>query len=103
MTVFFLVCHDFGHTTETPPGCFTGHFDELVMCHLDIHLRNLILDGQRKLWLLDWAFAGAYPPYFETANLTWKARGPLQPDYWNRWDAKAIEKKFTSFWPLPLR
>jgi hypothetical protein len=66
-----LVCHDFGHASQRPPGCFAGRFDELVMCHLDIHSRNLILDGQGKLWLLDWAFSGSYPPYFEAANLMW--------------------------------
>jgi serine/threonine protein kinase len=70
-----LVCHDFGHASQTPPGCFAGRFDELVMCYLDIHPRNLILDGQGKLWLLDWAFSGAYPPYFETANLIWRGPG----------------------------
>ena len=68
-----LVCHDFSHASQTPPGCFTGRFDKLVMCHLDIHPRNLILDSHEKLWLLDWAFSGAYPPYFETANLIWRA------------------------------
>lgn len=71
-----LVCHDFGHTTDTPPGWFTGHFDELVMCHLDMHPLNLILDGQGKLWLLDWAFSGAYPPFFEIARLIWSCPGP---------------------------
>lgn len=64
-----LVCHDFGHALQTPPGWFTGKFDELVMCHLDIHPRNMILDSQNKLWLLGWAFSGAYPPYFETEYL----------------------------------
>jgi aminoglycoside phosphotransferase (APT) family kinase protein len=70
------VCHDFGHAIQTPPGWFTGQFDELVMCHLDIHFGNLILDDQDKLWLLDWAFSGAYPPFFETASLAWK--GPRE-------------------------
>jgi len=67
-----LVCHDFNHAIQTPSGWFAGRFNELVMCYLDIHPRNLILDSQSKLWLLDWAFSGAYPPYFETANLIWR-------------------------------
>ena len=50
------------------PRSFSSDFDNLVMCHLDIHLRNLILDGQGKLWLIDWGFSGAYPPYFEFAS-----------------------------------
>lgn len=66
-----LVCHDFGHASQTQSGWFSGQFDDLVMCHLDIHPRNLIVDGQGELWLLDWAFSGAYPPYFESASLLW--------------------------------
>lgn len=74
-----LVCHDFGRVRQTPSGWFTGRFSDLVMCHLDIHPRNLILDSQGKLWLLDWAFSGAYPPYFETANLIWRGAGDVTP------------------------
>jgi len=47
------------------------------MCHLDIHPRNLILDSQGKLWLLDWAFSGAYPSCFEKANLIWRSPGDI--------------------------
>ena len=67
-----LVCHDFGHASQIQPGWFSGQFDDLVMCHLDIHARNLIVDGQGELWLLDWAFSGAYTRYFESASLIWK-------------------------------
>lgn len=70
-----LVCHDFGHASQTQPGWFSGQFDDLVMCHLDIHPRNLIVDSQGELWLLDWAFSGAYPRYFESASLLWKSPG----------------------------
>lgn len=64
------VYHDFGHAGQTPPGSFAGRFGDLIMCHLDIHLRNPILDGQNRLCLIDWAFSGAYAPYFDTAHLT---------------------------------
>jgi thiamine kinase-like enzyme len=64
-----LVCHHFRHATQLPPGWFTSRFNTLVMCHLDIHMQNLVLDYDGNLWLLDWAFSGAYPPYFETANI----------------------------------
>ena len=63
-----LVCQQFGRAAPTHPS-FTGHFDTLVMCHMDIAPRNLILDGQGKVWLLDWAHAGGYPTYFEEAAL----------------------------------
>jgi hypothetical protein len=32
---------------------FSGHFDILVMCYIDIAAQNLILDGQGKVWLLN--------------------------------------------------
>ncbi|KAB8069845.1 kinase-like domain-containing protein [Aspergillus leporis] len=62
------VCQDFGIVDAGQPG-FGGLFQHLVMCHMDIHLRNLILDDQGKVWLIDWAFAGMYPAYFETASI----------------------------------
>ncbi|PBP15676.1 hypothetical protein BUE80_DR013571 [Diplocarpon rosae] len=75
-----LVCHNFRRTRHVPPGWFTGRFGELVMCHLDIHPRNLILDDQGNLWLLDWACSGAYPPYFETANIIWRGTKELKSE-----------------------
>ncbi|KIY69500.1 hypothetical protein CYLTODRAFT_488896 [Cylindrobasidium torrendii FP15055 ss-10] len=40
--------------------------EPLVLCHNDLgHLRNIILDKEGRLWLIDWAFAGAYPAQFE--------------------------------------
>ncbi len=65
-----LVCQQFRRASPTHPG-FSGHFDVLVMCHMDIAARNLILDEEGKIWLLDWAFAGGYPAYFEKASLLW--------------------------------
>ncbi len=40
------------------------------MCHLDISPRNLLLDELGRLCLLDWAYAGGYPRYFDQAVLT---------------------------------
>ncbi|KZF24945.1 phosphotransferase enzyme family protein [Xylona heveae TC161] len=62
-----LVCQDFGIATTQPP--FHGQFEHLVMCHMDLHIRNIILDDEGKIWLIDWTFAGMYPPYFEMAVL----------------------------------
>jgi tRNA A-37 threonylcarbamoyl transferase component Bud32 len=63
-----LVCQEFGRAPRTQAS-FSGKFDKLVMCHLDIAPRNLILDGQGRVWILDWAYAGGYPPYFDQAVL----------------------------------
>jgi len=50
-------------------GSLTGKFDALVMCHMDIALRNLMLDNDGQLWFLDWEWAGFYPAEFEIASL----------------------------------
>lgn len=67
------VCRDFGILDHTQEG-FHGLFQHLVMCHLDLHPRNLILDCRGQVWLIDWAFAGMYPAYFETASILWYGR-----------------------------
>lgn len=40
----------------------------LVFCHMDIHVRNLIVGDDGKLWLIDWARAGAFPRWLEFAE-----------------------------------
>jgi serine/threonine protein kinase len=50
-------------------GSVSGKFKDLVMCHMDISLRNLMLDKTGGLWILDWAWAGFFPPEFEKAGL----------------------------------
>jgi thiamine kinase-like enzyme len=32
---------------------FSGKFDILAICHLDIAIKNLLLDGQERVWILD--------------------------------------------------
>ncbi|KAI4131389.1 MAG: hypothetical protein LQ347_003011 [Umbilicaria vellea] len=64
-----LVCQEFGRAPPTQPS-FSEKFDTLVMSHLDISARNLLLDELGRLCLLDWAYAGGYPPYFDQAALT---------------------------------
>ncbi|KAH7918202.1 hypothetical protein BV22DRAFT_1041927 [Leucogyrophana mollusca] len=36
-----------------------------VFVHQDLAPRNMILDARNRLWLIDWGFAGFYPPYLE--------------------------------------
>ncbi|KAK2796763.1 hypothetical protein FQN50_009444 [Emmonsiellopsis sp. PD_5] len=60
------ICQHFKQVTDTvPPFCF----DRLILTHQDIALRNLILDPQGKVWLVDWGDAGIYPEGFEYAAL----------------------------------
>jgi aminoglycoside phosphotransferase (APT) family kinase protein len=51
---------------DTPPFRFT----KLVLTHHDTSPRNLILDQHQQVWLIDWAYSGAYPPVFESAALS---------------------------------
>lgn len=62
------VCREFGIVDKAQRD-FRGEFRRLVMCHMDLHPRNIILDCHGKVWLIDWAFAGMYPAYFETATI----------------------------------
>jgi len=52
------------------------NFPTFVFTHQDISPRNLILDTSDQVWLIDWAFAGAYPPCFEAATLAEQAQFP---------------------------
>lgn len=52
----------------------------LVFTHHDLAPRNLILDTKGSLWLVDWDYAGWYPPYFEYAAM----HNFIPPDTWGR-------------------
>ncbi|KAG6871239.1 hypothetical protein C0995_006961, partial [Termitomyces sp. Mi166 len=41
----------------------------LILTHRDLNLRNLILSKEGRLWIIDWAWAGYYPPYLEYATM----------------------------------
>jgi thiamine kinase-like enzyme len=41
----------------------------LVLCHMDPHMRNFILDVKGTLWLVNWANSGAFPPWLEYAHM----------------------------------
>ncbi|KAJ5577554.1 uncharacterized protein N7459_006518 [Penicillium hispanicum] len=69
------VCRDFG-VTDKVQRSFRGEFQRLVMCHMDLHPRNIMLDCDGKDWLIDWAYAGMYPAYFETAAILRYGREP---------------------------
>ncbi|KAG6872235.1 hypothetical protein C0995_011739 [Termitomyces sp. Mi166 len=37
----------------------------LVLSHQDLNLRNMILGADAHLWIVDWAWSGYYPQWFE--------------------------------------
>jgi Ser/Thr protein kinase RdoA (MazF antagonist) len=42
----------------------------LVLCHMDLCRRNMILEKNNMICLVDWGFAGLYPRFFELASLS---------------------------------
>nr|XP_023907922.1 uncharacterized protein LOC112019639 [Quercus suber] len=73
------VCKDFGRALKNAPD-FTGKFNNLAMCHLDLHTHNIILDSRSQVWIIDWEAAGAYPVFFEEAFLK-KTKDRDHPDF----------------------
>ncbi|OCH87954.1 hypothetical protein OBBRIDRAFT_813878 [Obba rivulosa] len=49
----------------------------LVLTHYDLAPRNLVLDNNNNLWVLDWGFTGFYPKWFEYAAMAfaWEQLG----------------------------
>jgi len=43
----------------------------LVLCHMDLCRRNMILEEDGTICLVDWGFAGLYPRFFEIASLSY--------------------------------
>ncbi|KAH9972523.1 kinase-like domain-containing protein [Russula compacta] len=39
--------------------------EPLVLTHQDLNLRNVIVGEDGRLWIVDWAWAGYYPSWFE--------------------------------------
>jgi hypothetical protein len=55
---------------ETITPKFVPHVPaSFVFTHHDLAPRNLLVDGQGELWLVDWQFSGWYPAYFEYASM----------------------------------
>ena len=50
------------------PSSDVGNFDDsapLVLTHQDLNMRNLIVGDDGRLWVIDWAWSGFYPRWFE--------------------------------------
>jgi Ser/Thr protein kinase RdoA (MazF antagonist) len=45
----------------------------LALCHHDLHAQNILIDAERRLWLVDWEYAGRGSPIFDLASFTCQA------------------------------
>lgn len=51
------------HGISFPPD------QKLVFTHQDLAPRNMLIDSENRLWLVDWDFSGWFPIYFEYAGM----------------------------------
>ncbi|KAL3459362.1 kinase-like domain-containing protein [Aspergillus heterothallicus] len=67
------ICKAWKHASQDLPAF---KFTDFVLTHQDISPRNLILDTEGHVWLVDWADAGAYPRAFEGAAISCQSAFP---------------------------
>ncbi|CAI7606323.1 unnamed protein product [Penicillium palitans] len=67
------------HFHQAPPDALPFVFNKYAVTHYDVAPRNLILDSEGKVWLIDWGDAGMYPEGFDFAALD--ARKYEAPDF----------------------
>ena len=60
--------------SQAPHDTQPFRFTSFVLTHQDISPRNLILDESYRVWVIDWADAGFYPPWFEGAAMASESR-----------------------------
>jgi aminoglycoside phosphotransferase (APT) family kinase protein len=56
----------------------------LVLTHGDLSMRNIIVGRDGKLWLVDWEWAGFYPPFCESIATKSTALNDEAPSSWCR-------------------
>ncbi|KAI0366744.1 hypothetical protein BV20DRAFT_1025768 [Pilatotrama ljubarskyi] len=83
MSAFFNQCHHMALENEDVPQDDPARkdlFDDsepLVLTHQDLKLRNIMMDRNGRIWLVDWTWAGYYPPWFEYATMTIQNERPV--------------------------
>ncbi|KAK0479887.1 hypothetical protein EDD18DRAFT_1295467 [Armillaria luteobubalina] len=60
------------------PSAFTS----LMFTHNDLNMRNLLLDKDGVLWVVDWGWAGFYPPWFEFLGMRYATQKDKDPESW---------------------
>jgi len=58
------------------------HMPNHIFIHQDLAPRNLIVDAHNNLWVVDWEYAGFYPPYMEYVNIDSSSMAWLNGSSW---------------------
>ncbi|KAI0046957.1 hypothetical protein FA95DRAFT_1293482 [Auriscalpium vulgare] len=66
----------------TPANVSFDHSEPLVLVHGDICMRNIRLGKDGTVWLIDWGFSGAFPPWFEYSGIMAYDDGRGTPKLW---------------------
>ncbi|KAJ3810902.1 kinase-like domain-containing protein [Lentinula lateritia] len=57
--------------------------EELVLTHQDLNPRNIIVGLDGTIWMIDWGWAGYFPPWFEYVAMKVQLE---HEDYYQYWD-----------------
>ncbi|KAF5311015.1 hypothetical protein D9619_007909 [Psilocybe cf. subviscida] len=57
----------------------------LVICHMDLNMRNIMVDRKGIPWIIDWGEAGVYPTWFEYCRATCWIRPSASPEWRAPW------------------
>jgi hypothetical protein len=57
-------------------------------------MRNLLLDDQHVLWVVDWGFSGFYLPWFEYLGMRHAAQKDKDSESWQKWIGHMAELAF---------
>ncbi|KAJ3731739.1 hypothetical protein DFJ43DRAFT_1155130 [Lentinula guzmanii] len=61
--------------------------EALVLTHQDINPRNIIAGEDGRLWMIDWGWAGYYPPWFEYVAMQRQLQNEEVGGYYHKyWD-----------------
>jgi Choline/ethanolamine kinase len=69
-------------------------FADLVFTHNDLNMRNILLDRDEQVWIVDWGWAGFYPTWFEYVGMRSAAQKDNCPDDWQTAIQFMVEPSF---------
>jgi aminoglycoside phosphotransferase (APT) family kinase protein len=70
------------HGNNGPRFDISYESQPLVLNHGDLSMRNIIVGRDGKLWLVDWEWAGFYPPFCESISMKSTALNDDAPSSW---------------------